>query len=210
MANALQNDFSTLVRQRRSVRRFKVEPVDPQLIQEAMEDVRFSPTPTNRQCYRFLGLSDPLLLKVLRQDVLDRIGQISKGLDDDAARSFKEYANWFTFFDQAPMVLFGLYRQFASRLPSGDSGRQLDGLAESQAFGGALHALLLALQARGLSSCWMSGPLIAAEQLEARLKIDPPWRLGAVIPVGHPEGTVNCPKKPDRDAIFSWFKPDQG
>jgi len=201
-------DFSDLVRKRRSIRRFRAEAVDPNLIQDAMEDVRFSPTPTNRQCYKFVGLSDPLLLKVLRQDVMDRIGKISRELDEEAARSFKEYANWFTFFDQAPVVLFGLYRQFASRLPSGDSPRLLEGLAENQAFGGALHALLLALQARGLGSCWMSGPLVAAEQLEELLKIQPPWRMAAVIPVGWPEGKVKCPKKPERDSIFSWFKPE--
>jgi len=201
-------DFLELIKTRRSVRRFRCEKIDSELIKTVMEAVKFSPTPTNRQCFQFLAVSDPLLLKSMRQEILVKIDEISKNLSEEAATAFREYSQWFTFFDQAPVVLFGLYRIFVSRFPSGkDSGKSLEGMAEIQAFGGAVNSLLLALHAQGLAGCWMSGPLIAEEGIERILRIESPWRLGAVIPVGLPESIPPVPKKPTLDAVFSWFPP---
>ncbi|MFZ2958174.1 MAG: nitroreductase family protein [Candidatus Ozemobacteraceae bacterium] len=206
MTISIENDFQKLIRERRSVRKFLHEPIDPELIAGAIDDARFSPTPTNRQCYRFIAVSDPIILQAMRQDILARIEEIAVRLSPDTAASFKEYAKWFTFFDQAPVVMFGLYRLFTSRLPDGgESSRRLEGLAELPAFGGAVHALLLALHARGLGSCWMSGPLIADDKLESRLSLESPWRLGAVIPVGKAAQKPPTPRKPDPSAVFSWF-----
>ncbi|MBF0501047.1 MAG: nitroreductase family protein [Candidatus Riflebacteria bacterium] len=206
MKTHVQNDFQKLLRERRSVRKFTHDPVPAELITAAIDDVRFSPTPTNRQCYKFIGVSDPLILQSMRIDVLARIEEIAARLAPETATSFKEYAGWFTFFDQAPLVLFGLYRLFASRLPDGEeSSRSLEGIAELQAFGGAIHALILSLHARGLGSCWMSGPLIAADKLETLLAVESPWRLGAVIPVGKPAQKPVCPRKPDSATVFSYF-----
>jgi nitroreductase len=199
--------FLDLLTHRRSVRKFRPDPVDLALVEKVLAGVRFAPTPTNRQCFRFLAISDPLVLQTMRHDVLRRIDSISQKLDADAGTMFREYSKWFTFFDQAPLVIFGLFRVFASRLPVDESPdkERLEGLAEVQAFGGAVHALLLGLHALGLGSCWMSGPLIAENQLEQLLQVERPWRLGAVVPVGWPEAKGEAPHKPALEAIFSSF-----
>ncbi|NLI75351.1 MAG: nitroreductase family protein [Candidatus Riflebacteria bacterium] len=198
--------FRDLLTSRRSVRRFLPKPVDPDLITSVMEAVRFSPAPTNRQCFRFMAASDPLLLQSVKNDVMRKVEGISARLDGEAAETFREYAKWFTFFDQAPLAIFGIFRIFASRLPSGSrSDASLEGVAEIQAFGGAVHALMLGLHAQGLGSCWMSGPLVAATQIEHLLHIDRPWRIGAVIPVGWPDKAPAVPKKPALETFFSWF-----
>lgn len=197
--------FSELLAGRRSIRQFRPDPVDPVLISRIIEGVRFSPAPTNRQCFRFIAVSDRLLLQSMSQDVSRRIDEIAGRLDENSAAAFRDYSKWFTFFDRAPVVLFGAYRSFVSRLPTGENDRTLEGLAEIQAFGGAVHALLIGLHALGLGSCWMSGPLVAENPLERLLCIEKPWRLGAVIPVGWPVGKPVCPKKPAGEDILSWY-----
>jgi len=199
--------FSGLLEARRSIRQFRPEPVDPAIIARVMETVRFSPTPTNRHCFRFIAVSDSLLLQSMSQDVSRRIDEIARQLDDVSAAAFRDYSKWFTFFDRAPVVLFGTYRSFASRLPTGENNRTLEGLAEIQAFGGAIHALLMGLHAVGLGSCWMSGPLVAENPLERLLHIEKPWCLGAVIPVGWPSTKPPCPKKPALEDVLGWYPP---
>ncbi|HOY67442.1 MAG TPA: nitroreductase family protein [Candidatus Ozemobacteraceae bacterium] len=199
--------FSAPVIARRSVRQFRPDPVDPALIRRVLETVRYAPAPTNRHCFRFLAVSDQLLLQSMSQDVSRRIDEIAGRLDGESAAAFRDYSKWFTFFDRAPLVLFGAYRSFASRLPSGENDRTLEGLAEIQAFGGAVHALLIGLHAVGLGSCWMSGPLVAENPLERLLDLQKPWRLGAVIPVGWPAVRPKCPKKPSVEDILVWYPP---
>ncbi|RCK81579.1 MAG: nitroreductase [Candidatus Ozemobacter sibiricus] len=198
--------FRDLVTSRRSVRRFAPKAVDPALITAVMEAIRFSPSPTNRMCFRFVGVTDPLLLQSMKNDVMLQVEEVSKTLDREAAETFREYARWFSFFDQAPLAIVGLFRVFASRLPGGTGTEpSIEGLAEVQAFGGAVHALMLGLHAQGLGSCWMSGPLIAESQIERLLHVERPWRVGAVIPVGWPEKMPAVPRKPELGTFFSWF-----
>lgn len=206
MDSKIFTGFRDLLSSRRSVRKFASRPVEPELVKAVMDAVRYSPAPTNRQCFKFVAVSDPLILQSLKHDVMRKAEEISENLEGDSAEVFREYTKWFTFFDQAPLVLFGLYRIFASRLPSGRKNEQtLEGVAEIQAFGGGIHALLLGLHAQGLGSCWMSGPLVAVTQIEHLLNVERPWRVGAVIPVGWPEKAPPTPKKPALEAFFSWF-----
>ncbi|MBF0546502.1 MAG: nitroreductase family protein [Candidatus Riflebacteria bacterium] len=197
--------FKDLIKNRRSVRSFTKESVDVHLIEEVMEAVKFSPTPTNRQCFKFIGVSDPLMIEEIRQEVLLSTEKIASNLDEERSKSFREYAQWFSFFNKAPIVLFAFFRFFSSRLPTSEKkGASIEGVAELQAFGGAIHGLLLGLEAVGLSACWMSGPLVAEEKILSKLKIERPWRLGAVIPVGYTDSKPAVPKKPEFSAIFQW------
>lgn len=196
--------FSTLVRERRSTRKFSHNSIDIQEITEIFEDIRYMPCPTNRQCFRFLGIRNPLIIQAMRQEIMTEVEAAAQCLDSDEAEKFRKYSEFFTFFDRAPFVIIGLYRNFVSRLPSGDpKADSIQGLAEVQAFGGAVSALLLSLHARNYSACWMTGPLIAENRIRRLLLVEDPWRLGAVIPLGRAVQAAECPKKPSVEKIFT-------
>jgi coenzyme F420-0:L-glutamate ligase/coenzyme F420-1:gamma-L-glutamate ligase len=200
----LSGPLSTLIRTRRSVRKFQSGPIDRELIREVFEDVRFMPCPTNRLCFRFILVEDHLRLEAMRQEVVTEVEAAASALAPEDADTFRKYADYFTFFTKAPGTIVGLYRTFVSRLPSGGPGSDsIQGLSEVQAFGGAVGAALLALEARGISACWMTGPLIAERRILRVLEVEDPWRLGAIIPIGLAEERPVCPKKPDLDRIFS-------
>lgn len=196
--------LSRLIRERRSVRAFHEKPVDVKELEAIFEDIAFMPCPTNRLCFRFIVIRNKLQVEAMRQEIITEIDSAAKNLDPEEGEKFRKYADFFTFFHKAPVSVVGLYRHFVSRLPSGESqGESIQGLAETQAFGGAVAALLLSLHAHGLSSCWMTGPLIAEKRILQLLEIEAPWRLGAVLPIGYPREKPQCPNKPSLDKILA-------
>jgi len=196
--------LKNLIRSRRSVRKFARVPIPENEIREIFENIRYMPSPTNRQCFRFVGLRNPLKIEAMKQEIVTEVELTAQTLDPDDAEKFRKYSDFFTFFEKASFVIVGFYRTFVSRLPSGGPKSDFfQGLAEIQAFGGAVAALLLELEARNFSACWMTGPLIAETRILRLLEIEEPWRLGAVIPVGKIDLRPECPKKPPVEKIFS-------
>lgn len=196
--------LSTIIRERRSIRRFRPDPVPVSLLHDVFEEIRFMPCPTNRQCFQFVAVEHQLKIQAMKQEIVTEVERMVQKLDTEDGEKFRKYAEFFTFFEKAPLTIVGLYRTFVSRLPSGDpAAESIQGLAEIQAFGGAVSALLLELHARGLGACWMTGPLIAERRILQVLDVENPWRLGAVIPIGYPLEKADCPKKPPREKVFS-------
>jgi nitroreductase len=107
------------------------------------------------------------------------------------------YAQDFVRFEQAPLVLAPYFR--ASNALGERFGmpaeRDLGAVASVSA---AIMNLLLAAHALGLGACWMTGPLLAAPELEPLLGIPAGWRLAAIVPVGLPDET---PAPPARRAV---------
>jgi nitroreductase len=60
------------------------------------------------------------------------------------------------------------------------------GYPDVQSIGAAIEHLLLAATELGYGSCWLSGPLIAREDLEQLLGVEAPEQLAALVTVGVP------------------------
>ena len=68
----------------------------------------------------------------------------------------------------------------------------------------AIQNLLLAAHAEGLGTCWMTGPVHVAEQINESLNIHDK-ELVAVITLGYPDESPPAPKrKPDR-VVYEGF-----
>jgi nitroreductase len=55
-----------------------------------------------------------------------------------------------------------------------------------QAIGATTQNLILAANALGYGTCWMTGPICAANELEKLLHVEPPDQITALIPIGIP------------------------
>ena len=60
------------------------------------------------------------------------------------------------------------------------------GYPDVQSIGAAIEHLLLAATGLGYGTCWLSGPLIAREELEALLGVQAPEQLAALVTIGLP------------------------
>jgi nitroreductase len=132
---------------------------------------------------------------------------IAKMPESEAAR-LRGYIHYYTFFDQAPVVIAILGLAYASKTTAllsqygqAPEAKVVD--AGQQSIGACIQNLLLAAHALGYGTCWMTGPMVAQQQLEDLLRVADPWHLMALIPVGRPAVHPPAPARPDLDQIIT-------
>ncbi|MGQ0482633.1 MAG: coenzyme F420-0:L-glutamate ligase [Pseudonocardia sp.] len=170
---------------RRSVREFSAEPVDPAVLDRAVAAALTAPAPHHTTPFRFGWVRDP----ARRTALLDALA--TRWRSDLAAdgRPADEIARRLARGDilrRAPELLLPfLVPDGAHDYP--DAARNA---AEATMFtvagGAAVQALLVALAAEGLGSCWVGSTIFAADTTRTVLGLPAHWRPLGAVAVGHP------------------------
>lgn len=190
-----------LMRSRRSVRSFLPVPLDPLVLDKLVEAARWAPTAGNRQAFRLLAIESREALSRMGEAVAAAVERLRGSVRADLRAAAGRYLDNFLHFTHAPLVLAPIWRPGASLLgaalqsPPATEPADEEGLASVSA---AIENLLLAAHALGLGACWMTGPLVAREELQRILGVPEGWRLAALVPVGRP--AAEAPVPPRRDA----------
>jgi coenzyme F420-0:L-glutamate ligase / coenzyme F420-1:gamma-L-glutamate ligase len=183
-----------LMRERRSIRRFKAEALPEGTLERLMEAARWAPSASNRQPFRFMAIEQAETRARMAELVRAAVRATVERLPERDRGPAAAYAEDFVRFETAPLVLVAYFRAsnaLAERLGMPPE-RDLGAISSVSA---AIMNLLLAVHALGLGACWMTGPLLAAAELESYLGIPSGSRLAAVIPVGVAD---ECPSAPTR------------
>jgi nitroreductase len=190
-------EFSELVEKRVSVRQFASDAVPPAHVREMVRLAGLAPSPNNQQPWRFIAVTRKALLRDMAAAVRQRLQVLLPEPASDDARRAVQRVEWFsTFFADAPLVVAVTRQPYASVIARTLSGSSLTaddinamrGHPDVQSIGAAIEHLLLAATSLGYGSCWLSGPLIAREALEALLGVEAPQQLAALVAVGVPAG----------------------
>lgn len=199
---------------RRSIRRFREEPVPEGLIREVLDCARWAPSDTNRQPWQFIIMRDPELLAAVERITAGRLETLRRQALDEgkpvAARKLGVFARYAIPFAGAPVLIFVVAHPYRSRFTE----EIFDGLMypevwkqeslKSVCF--AAQNLLLAAHALGLGACPMSGPvLLAGEQLKSLLKLDPESEIVLVIALGRPLGRPKTSGRKPVDEVTVWY-----
>ncbi|MGH3768064.1 MAG: coenzyme F420-0:L-glutamate ligase [Pseudonocardiaceae bacterium] len=170
---------------RRSVRSFRPDPVDPELVRRAVGVALRAPAPHHTRPVRFIWLTEQLM----RRRLLDAMAQTwrndlrSDGLAEERIELRLQRGNLLR---DAPEVLVPV------AVPDGahaypDPRRQA---AEEAMFtvaaGAAVQGLLVALAAAGLGSCWVGSTLFCPDLVRTELALPPDWRPLGAVAVGYP------------------------
>lgn len=197
-----------LLQTRRSVRRFRDEPLRAGTLERLVEAARWAPSASNQQSWRLMAIEDAALRHRLGEAVLEATGRLVTCARAEQRAAVERYAAHFCHFTSAPLVLAPVYREPPSLLERAcgplpelldpaQPGR--DALASAAA---ALEHVLLAAHALGLGACWMTGPLVAEARLRAHLGVPEGWRLLALVPVGVPAEAPEAPRRREPDALL--------
>jgi len=190
-----------IMRGRRSIRRFEARPISPDTWEKLLEVIRWAPSASNRQGYRFVLVTNTSVIRQMAEAVRHASEELSTKARDDYRDDVDAYLKHFDHFADAPAAIVPIYRQgmdllkaitAASDGPSAAPRALLEGIS---AVAAATMNLLLSAHALGLGACWMTGPLIAAPALDALLEVPKGWAIASVIPVGYPAETPQAPKK---------------
>lgn len=183
-ANQRSGDLLNAIAERQSVRSFRTDPIDRELVVRAIEAAGWAPSPHGTQPWRFVlvereedrrSLADQMGASWREQLHLDDLP--ADVIEHRVSRSKERL-------ERAPIVaILCLYLGDAHAYP--DAARQL---AEStmaiHSLGAAAQNFLLALHAQGLDSGWMCAPLFCPDLIREHLDLDTSLKPHAMFPIG--------------------------
>jgi F420 biosynthesis protein FbiB-like protein len=182
-------DAHHFLRSRRSIRRFKKQPVEIDLLNRILKTSTYAPSAHNSQPWRFAvittphskkGLADGMAMEFERDLSKDGLpeAEIQRKLDQSRNR-----------IEQAPVVIIICLDE--SNLDQyGDERRQeAETIMGIQSISMAGHQLLLAATAEGLGGVWTCGPLFAQDSARSVLHLPESWKPQGMLLLGYPDET---------------------
>lgn len=152
-------DIFQVIRDRRSIRKYKETPVEHEKIVQILDAARLAPSWKNQQCWRFLVLTDHAKKEVM----------LSAFADGNPGKKA---------FLQAPVVIVICAAPLDSDLSHGIEYYVADASI-------AFEHICLAAYALGLGTCWMGS--FDEAYMKAKLKIPDNIRVIGVTPLGYPD-----------------------
>lgn len=181
------------IKGRRSIRRFKPEPVPRALLERLIGEALWAPSAMNTQPWRFFVLTG-----AKKDELVAIAGKSIAQLDTRLKALFKENMRtlvhgYFKDFGGAPAVVVAL-----AKVPETEG--YMDGSFQSAA--AAFYNFQLLAHEAGLGTCWMTGPLWVEGELLEFLGHREGWRLLALTPVGWPDQTPPVPPRKHTDIFW--------
>ncbi|HKL42379.1 MAG TPA: nitroreductase family protein [Clostridia bacterium] len=188
---------------RKSIRKFNEKAVDHSDLLKILECGLNAPSAKNMQNWHFVVIESKQKIKAIADIVKRKQEQLIEDSDDQAlVKSFQSKTRFYTFFEQAPVLVLVYASPYTSKTSKLLSGEDLDKYNNTnpglQNIGAAIENILLGATALGYGTCWMSGPNFAINEIETYVALDKNnYSLISMIPIGHPSDTrhPSPPKK---------------
>lgn len=176
--------FPALVRARRSVRRFRPEPVPRTIVEELITAAGWAPSPHGRQPWRFAVVARPEARRALA-DAMGATWTAQLALDgqDAATIAARLDSSRQRLLTTPVLIIPCLYTADLDRYPDPERQAAEETMAV-QSLGAAIQNLLLAATARGLDTGWMCAPLFCPDVVRDTLGLAPGLVPHALIQLG--------------------------
>jgi 5,6-dimethylbenzimidazole synthase len=180
--------FEKLLRWRRDVRRFKSDPIAPELWEKLLSMATLAPSVGLSEPWRFVMVDDPARRAAVRSN-FKRAN--AEALADCPAKRQTLYANLkLSGLDDAPSHL----ALFAETSPQQGHGLGRRSMQETVAYSAvmAAHTLWLAARVFGVGVGWVS--ILDPSRLAATLDVPPEWRFIGYFCLGYPVTEGDAPE----------------
>lgn len=173
------DDLHTFLRTRRSIRRFKPDPVPDEAVLRLLATATYAPSAHNLQPWRFVVAQTSVsrarlahaLTSAMRRDMTAE-GTPESEIEARVARSIKRI-------NEAPVLILLCRDVSAVR-----EHKPQDTIMAIQSVANAATYLLLAAHAEGLGGNWICWPLYAQEETRQALDLPETWEPQAMIFIG--------------------------
>jgi nitroreductase len=194
-------DFFEVINTRRSIRKFKPDPVQKEDILKILDAGNWAPSALDLQPWEFLVVSGDRKNQLGHNygKIVDDYTKDWDAAPDKAFMPRNEFIQFANVYGGAPIVLVVLTEG------SNDPNYQKGYLESASA---AMENILLAATALGLGGCWMLGPLEDEKYLRRVLEIPDDKEVAAISPLGYPD-VVPKPrprKDPDLTQKVKWLE----
>jgi len=198
-------ELHNFLQTRRSVRRFKPDPVPDSVIQNILCTATYAPSAHNRQPWRLCVVTDlPVKSKLAEAMAIDferdltRDGVPPEKINLQIKRSKDRII-------AAPVVIL-LCLDMSEMDSYPDEKRQYaERMMAIQSVAAAGLQLLLAAHAEGLGGVWVCSPLFAQETIQKTLNLSTSWEPQAMFFVGYPDEAPKIKVMKDLGSLVKMF-----
>ena len=169
-----------LLRARRSVRRFKPDPIPDSVIEDILTTATCAPSAHNLQPWRFVVIRNPEIKPRLAEALTDKMRLDMQAEGAAESEIEKRVANSIRRINEAPVIIL-LCRDVTAVRADTPEERIMN--IQSTALAGL--QLMLAAHAEGLGANWICWPLYATHETQTVLNLPETWEPQAMIIVGH-------------------------
>ncbi len=172
------------LRTRRTIRRFKVDPVPDSVIERILTTAACAPSAHNLQPWRFVVASDASARSRLGQALTSKMRVDMQAAGASESEIEKRVANSLRRIDEAPVLLLLCRDVTAVRADTPE-----ETIMATQSVAAAGLQLLLAAHAEELGGNWICWPLYAQEETRAALELPATWEPQAMFFIGYADET---------------------
>ena len=191
-------DLHNFLRTRRSIRRFKPDPIADSVIENILTAAAFAPSAHNRQPWRFVVVTDLSVKEKLAEAMavdfqrdLTRDGLSPEKIQSQIKRSKERITS-------APVaILLCLDMSEMDSYPDEKRSRA-EYIMAVQSVAAAGLQLLLATHAEGLGGVWACWPLFAQETIQKTLNLSESWEPQGMFFIGYP---IDIPEARERKPL---------
>jgi len=179
-------NLQTFLRTRRSIRRFKTDPVPDSVLRDILHTATYAPSAHNRQPWRFIVLTDSSAKKHLSDAMAE---EFQRDLEKDnlpAEEIAKKVAKSKERITGAPVVIILCVDMSEMDNYPDERRRKAEYIIGIQSAANAGMQLLLAAHAEGLGGVWVCSPMFAQETVQDALNISKMWEPQAMFLIGYP------------------------
>lgn len=203
------------MKSRRSIRSFKTSPPSREELLKLIEAAITAPSASNKQPWRFVIVTNRDVITRLAAAVRGEVDHIANHVEAASEQSFRNYGDYFTRFEAAPVVIVTLFRSLTllSNLVddelSGDHRARIHRMERDSGLIGvamAMQNLLLMAHDSGLGASGMTGPLVADPHIRGILDVPSSWEIAALVPVGFPAEEPMPPERKSAEKVSIWVE----
>lgn len=191
---------------RKSIRKFKNEPVKKEDIVACLEAACQAPSPKHQQNWHFVVIQNKELIQQLTKVVEKRHEEIASFAKDEKTKEkFMKLMRYYTLFKGAPVLVVVYakpYFMIEEKILAGQNEMKaiIDAIqstqSAAQAIGAAVENFLLKATDLGYGTCYMTGPSHAKKEIEALIGEKEGYELMSMVAMGVPVEETS--EKPER------------
>jgi nitroreductase len=183
------------IHSRRSMRRFKDDPVPSEVIEKIVDAAACAPLGGNRRVSRFIAITNRETIGAMRDAVVKAVAEVRERISSSRAQQqYDGYTAHFAHFGEAPCVIAVVAKPYDSiysrvvdkYVPAASRPAQHMVDVGIMSVAAAVENLLIAASALGYGACYMTGPLVAQCRFDELLAVEAPWHVVTLVPVGLP------------------------
>ena len=200
-----KDDLHAFLRSRRSIRRFKPDPVPNDCILRVLETAIYAPSAHNLQPWRFAVITSSVVKESLAKAITARFRQDMQ-VDGTPEEELQARINRTVCRTVDAPVIVVLCRETTQvKAESSALGRQEEVLMATQSVALAGLQLLLAAHAEGLGGIWICWPLFAPAETRQALGLSAAWEPQGMFFLGYPYEQPEPPVRPPQHDITLWI-----